>query len=344
MIASSRMTFRWAVLAAAFCGALLACPLVGQADERSAGVFALRNHNPFLQVFGLPTFETARLARSGQRDIRLTLDLANHADAEEWPNEKFRIDGESYYLTFSVRQRLAAWLELGVDVPLVAHSDGFMDHAIEFWHDALGVTNAKRGGPADELAFLYERDGELLFSMDSPASGLGDIQFTAAVPVATARDDKTAVSLRASIKIPTGDPDHMFGSGAVDFALGLYVADERTWRERNLDLSVFAGALVLGDGDILPALQRNSVPYGGAAAAWHVSDRFSIVAQLYGQGSCFRTDIEELGGNSLQLAVGADLRTRRGTRFRLAIVEDVAANATTDFALHLSTTFAGSKP
>ena len=62
------------------------------------------------------------------------------------------------------------------------------------------------------------------------------------------------------------------------------------------------------------------------------------MSHLYAQGSYFDSDLEELGGESLQLAVGADYRTRGGALLRFAIVEDIAANAnaTPDFALHLS--------
>ena len=94
---------------------------------------------------------------------------------------------------------------------------------------------------------------------------------------------------------------------------------------------------LLGDGDILPSIQRSAVPYGGIVATWHATENFAITTQLYAQGAYFDSELKELGGDSVQLAVGGDFRLpKRGLSLSIAVVEDVSANATTDFALHFS--------
>jgi len=300
--------------------------------------FGLRNHNPFLQIFGLPTFKSAGLSTAGKPTFDIHLDLANHADSGETPFERVVIDGESYFLTIAYRARATDWLELGVELPLVAHSDGFMDKGIEGWHDLFGLSNSKRSGPGNALQFFYERDGQTLVDLNSPASGLGDIQLTAAVPLQESDAlEPLKVSLRASLKLPTGDDGQLRGSGAADFALGLHASDEFSVRRHAVAVSAFAGALLLGDSDVLAVLQRRTVPYGGVAATWRVTERLGITSQLYVKGQYLESELEELGGNSYQLAVGGNYRPRRSrTLLRFALVEDVSNNATTDFALHLS--------
>lgn len=318
-------------------GALLVCPLSGQADDSAVRGFSLRNHNPFLQIYGLPAFQSASLVETGRLDYRVSLDLASNADAGDNDVENFVIDGESYFLTLSLRRRMSDWLELGVDVPYVSHSDGFMDNMIESWHDAFGMSNTKRKGPGNQLRFLYERDGQALYELTSPESGFGDIQLTAAVPLREAAGAGPAVTIRSSLKLPTGDADKLLGSGGTDLSLGLYIADTRSFRDRSLGISGFAGVLLLGDGDVLPALQRDTVAFGGVSATWQATERFALAAQLYAQGAYFDSEVEELGGSTIQLAVGAEYRTReRGMLLRIAVVEDVWANATTDFALRFS--------
>ena len=317
--------------------ALIVYPIIASGDDSAVRGFALRNQNPFLQIFGLPVFESATMSEADKLDYRVTLDLANHADDGDSAVENFVIDGETYFLTVSLRRRMKDWLELGIDVPIVSHSDGFMDNAIESWHDAFGMSNTKRRGPSNQLNFVYEREGATLYQLSSPASGLGDIQLTAAIPIRIADDGGTTVTMRSSLKLPTGDDDKLHGSGASDLSLGLYVADTRTLLNRELGLSGFAGALLLGDGDVLPAIQRSALPFGGIAATWQATDRFALATQLYAQGAYFDSEVEALGGNTVQLAVGADYRTAgRGLLFRFAVVEDLSANATTDFALHFS--------
>lgn len=306
-------------------------------DDLALQGFALRNHNPFLQIFGLPPLQSATLAAGGSMTMAASLDLANNADFGETDAENFLIDGESYFLNVSLRRRMTDWLEVGVDVPLVAHDGGFMDSVIINWHDAFGMSNTKRRGPDDQLQFLYERDGSPLYELNSNASGIGDVQLSAAIPLKDVQTDGYALTVRSSIKLPTGDDKDLLGSGAADLATGLYVSDSKSLFNRPLDLSGFAGVLLLGDGDVLPDQQKSSVPFGGIVASWHVMERLAITAQLQAQGDYFDSDIEELGGSTTQLGVGFSYRLRRSGRcLKFAVAEDVTADATTDFALHFA--------
>ena len=55
------------------------------------------------------------------------------------------------------------------------------------------------------------------------------------------------------------------------------------------------------------------------------------------QGPYFDSDIEELGGSTAQLDVGLTSRPAgRRSCWKFAVVEDIQADATTDFALHFS--------
>ena len=343
MSTSSKMTLGRAVSVALAAGTLFVCQSAGHADQTSAGSFALRNQNPLLQVFGLPIFQSANLTQVGGTNYSLILDLANHADAGQSSKERFSIDGESYFLTFSIRQRTTDWLELGLDIPVVAHADGFMDGMIRGWHDTLGITNSKRSAPDNILQFSYARDDLQLVALESPAHGIGDIQLTAGIPIRQPIDRRTIVTLRSSLKLPTGDSDRLLGSGAADLSAGLHVAKKFQVRGLDVQLNALAGVSLLGDGTVLPELQRDAVMFGGAAASWRVGQRFGLTTQIYWQDSYFTSDIDELGGKSLQLAMGATYRTRTSTLMRFAIVEDVSANATTDFALHLSAVFYGGR-
>ena len=317
---------------------LLLAPSLSYGQSASNDGFGLRNQNPFLQVFGLPILQTADLISADRSDYVVSLDLANHADAGKTDLETFVVDGETYFLTLSARRRVTSWLELGIDAPFISHDDGFMDDGIERWHDIFGMSNTKRRGPSNELDFRYARGGVTQFELMSSGAGIGDIQLTAAFPLREGGEiNGRAVALRSSLKLPTGDEKELRGSGAADLSLALHVSDAFTLMRRELRLSGFAGALLLGEGDVLTALQRDVVPFAGGVAAWQLTERFAAVTQIYLQGSYFDSDIKELGGNSAQLAVGGSLRAKSSDFiFKFAVVEDVSANATTDFALHFS--------
>jgi hypothetical protein len=125
----------------------------GTASAVDDSWFFLRNHNPFLQVYGLPPFQTASLADEGELQYRATFDVANHADSGELQNETVIIDGESYFFTLSVRHGLKRWLEVGFDLPVVRHSGGMFDNAIAA-EQPVAVSICKAGSCALRNVFI----------------------------------------------------------------------------------------------------------------------------------------------------------------------------------------------
>ncbi len=313
---------------------LLASPAVA-GDDLSA-VLAFRNHHPFLQIFGVPVFQSATLAEQGRLKYDFNFELTNHADRGGNANEIFEIDGETYALNLSLRHRLWPRLEIGADIPVVSHQKGFLDNIIKEWHDVLSVSNSNRSGPKDQLFFFYEAGGVTQYQRSTSTVGFGDVQLTAAVPLMETNGN-TDFTVRTSLKLPTGDDEKLHGSGALDASVGLYASTKTTFLDRGLGLSGFAGLLALGDGDVLPDIQESTVPFGGAAARWQAMERLGIVIQVYAQGNYFDTDVEELGGDTFQLGIGLDWHMpEQGLLLTFAIAEDPLSDATPDFAAHIS--------
>ena len=309
----------------------IACvPRLAFGDDAPLDAFPLRNHNPFLQVYGLPAFTTHELAAPDGIDLNVSFDIANDMDEADRGGEVLTIDAELRILNVSLRRRVSERLEIGLDVPYLSYSGGFLDRVIYDFHDLVGLSNSSRDGPNDQFRLYMEKNGVTLFDAVEPSSGIGDLQVSAALQLGRA-------TLRASAKVPTGDPDKLTGSGAADLAVGLYGGGATSLLERRLSYSGFVGVLGLGDGDILPTLQRNVVPYGGVALRWHATGRFSIATQVYGQGPYFDAELKELGGDTLQLAFGCDYRfPAQRLLLRFAIAEDMRGAAAPDFAAHIS--------
>jgi hypothetical protein len=303
---------------------------VGAEDQH----LPLRNHNPFLQIFGLPQFQSGLVTEQGQSDSRIMLDIANHSDTGSTPDESVVIDGETYYLNLGWRFGWRENLELGIDLPVVSHNKGFLDKPVEQWHDLFGLSNANRNRPANQLRFYYAQTGLANTLFDSAATGIGDIRLSAAY--ALARDTNGGLALRSSLKLPSGNEDKLLGSGAADFSLGLYHTSNRLFSRDNLAATAFAGILLLGDGEVLAELQKDSVGYIGTSATWHINERLSITGQLYGQSAYYDSALDEIGGSSVQLAVGGTWRpTGSRLEYSIGIVEDLFSDATTDVAFHL---------
>lgn len=311
--------------------AALAClPQATFAEDAPLDAFPLRHHNPFLQVYGLPAFATHELAARGGIDVSVALDIANDADRANRDGEILLIDAEIRTLNVALRHRIGERFEIGLDVPYVSYSGGFLDNVIYEFHQIFGFSNASREGPRDQFRLYMEKDGVTLYEASETSSGIGDVQFSAAMRLGS-------TTLRASVKAPTGDADKLTGSGAADLALGIYGGGTTTLLERSLSYSGFAGVLALGDGDVLPTLQKNVVPYGGLALRWQASARFALATQLYAQAPYLDASLDDLGGPTFQLAFGGDYRfPAQNLLLRFAIAEDVDLAASPDFAMHLS--------
>lgn len=299
---------------------------------------AVRNHNPFLQIFGLPAFEAEAPVFGGETYYAVDLDVANHADSSSTSAESVLLDGESYYLTLALRHGISERLVLGVDIPFVSHSGGFLDAPIENWHDLWGLSNSDRSGPRDRLNLRYENQGLASFELDSSSQGLGDIRVNASFRL---RGDQTAAGpqfgMRAGLKLPTGDASELLGSGAADYSLAFYASDANFMSRLRIGLSASVGVLFLGSGDVLPEIQRDSVTFGGLAAAWHASDNFDVAAVLYAQSAAYDSDLDELGGNSIQLLVGGLYKLPgQDISLSVSIIEDLFDDATTDFAFQVA--------
>jgi len=156
---------------------LLGCvALSALADEQPADAFPLRNHNPLLQTFGLPSFQTNEIAAEGAWDFSFNLDIANDADDADRLVERLIIDAESRVLNLSLRRRLSERFEMGIDVPYVRHSGGSLDSLIFDFHNLVGLPNSNRDGPQDQYRLLFEQRGVVLYDTNTPTSGLGDVQ------------------------------------------------------------------------------------------------------------------------------------------------------------------------
>ena len=327
---------------------IIALPLLlVSAPLAAAGldVFELRNQHPFLHVYGLPPLQQALLVEHGKPEYAVVLSIVNNAEIKDTETESVVLDGETYFTDIRLRRRVHERLEIGLDVPLVKHSQGALDRVIYDWHDFFGMSNSKRGEPHNQLDYAYENNGSVQQQIAASSFGVGDIQLSAAMPLVTGgASGSRHVSLRFSVKLPTGDSDDAHGSGALDAAIGAYAQDSASLFGRELSYLGFAGLLALGDGDVLAEQQKSAVPYGGLAATWHATGRFGITAQLQAQGAYIDSDLDELGGSSIQLTVGGVYRwPAHGVAVRFALVEDVISDATPDFGLYLGVHVAGGR-
>jgi hypothetical protein len=318
-----------------WCRLLVGVLALAAAAASPAEPFATRNQSPLARLYGLPAAAPAALLAADRREAVVRLDIANNFTRRMLGGETIWLDGETYELTLALRGG-AGWhgrrVEWGVELPLVAHSGGLLDDAIDDWHDALGLRDGGRSRVAsDLLRYSYERDGVELLRVDRAASGLGDLRLTAGLGL----DENPAhpVALRAQLKLPTGDSERLFGSGGADIALWLVAA--RALGDRWRADGALGGAL-LARGDVLPAQQQRAAAFGHLGLSVRVVDDLRFRIQLDGHTALFDdTALPQLGKHALQVVLGWQWRPAERVALDLAFAEDLVDFASPDLSLYL---------
>ncbi len=293
--------------------------------------FATRNLNPLVQIHGLPIPKGGRVMAPGETALLLNYNLASHFARKRRGEELIFLDGETHRLELHLRRGLRPGLEVGVEIPWIRHSGGFLDNFIDGWHDLTGLPGGGRGRvPRNQILFAYRHEDEVVRFLDESAAGLGDVRLTAGWLLPWG-EDSDSMALRAGLKLPTGDSDRLTGSGAAAFSLALDGRrDSGAW-------SWFGsgGTLLMARGDILPERQRRLVGFGSLGTAWKPLERLALKIQLDGHTSFYDSSLTPLGP-SLQLVLGGTVAFSEHTTLELAIVEDLVVYSAPDVVFHLA--------
>lgn len=331
-----RLPFRRRLLALGGIGLLLASSTWAQEDLLTEP-FSVRNQNPFVLVHGLPAAASSQLLPPGGSSLQLQIDITNQSKTSQTPSESIILDGEIYRTALIYKRGIAGGWQFGLELPLIGHHSGYMDNFIEDWHDTFGLTNSDRESwPKNRLLIRYSDGGETQAELTESTNGVGDLQLHLSRSIMEVADGG-AWSMHASLKLPSGDADRFLGSGATDLALwfnGSAPGLIGPWRVGGY---LHAGMLLLGEGDLLPERQRDSVWFGGAGLHWQPWSWVMLKAQLDAHGAFYDSQLDQLGKRSVMLTVGGSLPLQQGAgAIDLAIGENLATDAVPDFMINLA--------
>jgi len=216
--------------------------------------------------------------------------------------------------------------ELGLDIPIIRPSEGFLDRPLETWHDFVGMGDyGRHERPYND--FLYEvwYQGKPVIMGVSDRTGLGDLRLTVKQQV---RDAAPVVSIVVDAELPTGDARTGYGNGSWDF--GAAVLADLSLGERYRGYAC-AGAVVPGDLKAYQTIPLRNFAYGafGVEAAWW--ERFHVIVQVLASTSPFpETGIREMDWPTALLTIGGRYTFgRSGLEFSLT--EDPTTASTPDF-------------
>ncbi len=197
---------------------------LAEVDYLDWGLLSLGSHAPLFQPRLRYTAGRVDVLAANEVEAVLSFSVTN-----AWGQRShYRIDGEFARFELNTFLGLGNRFELGLQLTLAGRHGGFLDDFIMGFHDAFGITQARRDQyPRDELRIEidYERDGEFDIILGDDNEGWG-----VPSPVLTLKHElisqlrwRPALSVELGVKLPFGDTAGQFATPgwAVMLHLGL---------------------------------------------------------------------------------------------------------------------------
>ncbi len=314
--------------AAAAQAALLAVSACVHAQQLEP--FRTLNLSPTVAVYGLPQWETPA---EGTR-VAVMGDIANDYRFSSGGDDLLALDGETWRAGVEIEHGFGRKWTAGIEIPYERQTGGVLDDAIDAWHSAFDLPDGGRNQrPQDQLLFLLANGPRGLLSLRHGAGGLGDVSVGLGRRFSRASGD---YYLHAAIKLPTGDPSILTGSGATDFALTLLRSRPLPLEWRPAGLFWGVGAVHLGEAERIPFVERRNVFAGTLGAAIRILPRTGFEVQVEVHSPLYDSVLTELGHAAVQASLGGWRELERGRRLEFAINEDLNVGTAPDVAVHVA--------
>jgi hypothetical protein len=311
----------------ALLAALLLVLLPGQAGAREfEGPLQVRNQFPILLPLAPPYLESAEV----RNRVIAGLSHSSIYVIESSPVWVVNMDLELTELDLRFTRKTGSSTELGLDIPFIRLTAGFLDQPLAWFHEVLGTGDYGRSErPHNEFLYQVDYQGQPVIKPESGRSGIGDVRATVKRQIRAA---SPAVSIMADVEFPTGDAKTGYGNGSYDFGIALLMDVDLGERYRG---SVNLGFLSPGDLKGYQTIPLRNVVFAGLGieAAWW--ERFHAIAQVMVQQSPYpETGIREVDWPGILLMIGGRYVFERSA-LEFSLTEDPNTAGAPDFTLNV---------
>ncbi|MBT3181121.1 MAG: DUF3187 family protein [Deltaproteobacteria bacterium] len=268
----------------------------------SFGPISVRNQNPvYLQNLGLTPRKAAPLPH-GTMEIRVDSAYSSLYEFGQDTTNSLDLDMEFWRIGLHFDYGISDSFEIGMELPLVHFNGGFLDGFIQDFHKFFGLPNGGRDQvPNNRFSYSFATNGVEHFGFPPTNLGLGDISFHLKHQLAGEDSDWPDLSWFAELKFPTGKRSRGFGSGAMDFGIGLLL--DASYKRVHAHFNT--GYFVLGGNDLIDGYMYNQMFSYTVAGEVSLLPTWSLIVQLNGSTPLLqRTSLEAWNGVPMDLIVG----------------------------------------
>lgn len=283
------------------------------AFDASRGPIPIRDARPYNLLYLQFVPETGDVLRGGANRYDLQLDLINNLLIPVIPviprgstGSTVVEDNEYQRLRFAWRRGVGKQTEVGVFVPLVWRNGGILDGIIKAYHHLTGLIDDSNDVPLGRDHYgmyhshleLIDASGRTLVNQGN-AFGLGETILTVKRSLLP-QSRRASLALRAGLKLPTGNPTLILGSGSTDFGLSL---DTRYSVGREVVLYGNLGYVLMGPATRVPGGRSNTLQTL-VGLEYRPNHRDSYVVQVDGNGQFVRTGNAFADGSNVTATFG----------------------------------------
>ena len=291
------------------------------------GPLQVRNQFPIFLPLAPPFLESSAVRDSASVSVSHSSVYVTEHSAS-WT---INMDLELTELAIRLKKKVGDRTEIGLDVPFLRPTEGFLDRPLANLHDALGTGDYNRH-ERPYNSFLYEvlYQGRPVIIPEADKSGLGDVRLTFKREIT---DGLPLVSVMGSLEFPTGDAKTGYGNGNYDGSLAVLIDMDLGKKYRGYGN---AGVVFPGSLKGYQTVPMRTYYYGGFGieAAWW--EHFSAIVQTLVASSPYpNTGIREVDWPGVLLVFGG--RYSFGAHsLEFSLTEDPDTAGAPDFIMNIT--------
>ena len=274
----------------------------------------------------------------GKSEVTASLDMASQMTRARSSEERLLVDGETHRQTITLRSGLGNGWEGIVEISAVSHTGGKFDGFIEDWHGFFGLPQGGRDAtPHGRLALVHTKNGVTHVDVRRRITALGDIMLGLGRKPAWNPLQNDGLALRGGLRLPTGDPDTLTGSGGLSASVWAETSGRLPGKRVQPRVWLYGASLGVQIGTTpFSGIGGRAIAFGHLGVTWRPLDRLSLTAQLNVNSTPYSgSALAPLSGPAVMLGVGGAYRISPGTTLEISISEDDGwRHAAHDFGIH----------
>lgn len=311
--------------------------------SKKSGPIAIRNQMPLYLFYLQMAPDKAEVIEQNKASINADYTVSNVTVSGFTPATSLydiQIDMEVSRITLDFRYGLYDNLEVGLEVPYISLSKGYLDNFVEGFEDAIGAKTPRSRERQGSYNFNYSLiyNSQSLINKKHSIGGLGDIALNAKYQLLKEGQGGFLpnLSLRGALKFPTAEKDDLLGSGEFDYGLGLLI--DKVFFER---LYIYGGCNVvrIQKPSFFSMLDIDQEIFSGVLAAeYFFTKKVSLVAQVTGNSTPYPSSgTNAMDNSAYEFGFGFNYRCKEKEDVVLsfAVIENIESASSPDASFNL---------